>query len=273
MITRTMIIEELNNRGYVAEEATTIKNGIPKEGIMVKKDYTDRVAPNLCSEDFITRAENENLSVYDIVDEIEEIIRRCNNGFDVSSLSDKEYILSHIRLGLQATGTECIMKRPSCFEGLEEYLFIEEKSEKGHLTLKLRKELLQMADVAYNIAWSTAEKNSYKETTIQSLSSIVSDMMGVVFVTNEEAPIYVISNKSNYRGASNITDRKAIKKLADNIGIHEFIVIPSSIHECIIAPKPSEMEMEEFNNLVKEVNSTVLSPEDKLIDKVYTITV
>lgn len=45
--TREMLIEELNNRGFVAEEQTIVKNGIELSGITVKKSAEDRVAPTI----------------------------------------------------------------------------------------------------------------------------------------------------------------------------------------------------------------------------------
>ena len=273
MMTRTMIIEELNSRGYIAEEATAIKNGIRKEGITVKRNRTDRVAPNIYTDDFIEKAERENLSVSEVADEIENIVKHCNTNFDVSMFSDKDYVLSHIRLGLQATGTEDIVKRPSSFNGIEEYLYLEGSRGTEHFSVKVKKELLNNADVAFNIAWSMAEKNSHKETTIQPLFSMVANIIGEENpICNEFAPIYVVSNKSQFRGASGIVDRTALKELADNIGIHNFIVLPSSIHECILMPKDENTDMESLYKMVREVNSTVVSPEDKLIDAVFELT-
>ncbi len=273
MITRTMIIEELNSRGYFAEEATAIKNGISKDGITVKRNSTDRVAPNIYTDDFIEKAERESLSVSEIADEIERIVRQCDTNFDVSMFSDKDYVLSHIRLGLQATGTEDIVKRPSNFEGLEEYLYLEGSRGTEHFSVKVKKEILNNADVAFNIAWSRAEENSHKETTIQPLFSVIANMMGEENpICNEYAPIYVVSNKAQFRGASGITDHEALRKLADSIGIRDFVILPSSIHECILIPKDENTDLKSLYNMVKDVNSSVVSPEDKLIDAVFELT-
>ena len=273
-ITIEMIIEELNSRGYFAEKSSAIKNGICKEGITVKKNRTDKIAPNLYAEDFVGNAEREWLSVSEVVDEIERIVGQCNTDFDLSMFTNKDYVLSHIRLGLQATGTEDIVKRPSSFDGLEEYLYLEGNRENEHFSVKVKEEILKNAEVAFNIAWSMAEKNSHKETTIQPLFSVIANIIGEEQspICNEFAPIYVVSNKSKFRGASGIADRTALKELADNIGIHDFVVLPSSIHECILMPKDENTDIQSLYNMVCEVNSTVVSPEDKLIDRVYTLT-
>lgn len=270
MITRNEIIAEINNRGFVAQRTTAIKNGIEKEGITIKRSATDKVAPTLYTSDFVNDGYK---TAADIAEEMLAIYERCNMNFDLSIFSDRDYILSHIRIGLQAKGREEIVKRESeLFEDCEEYLYISGSRDNENFSVKLKKEMLINADVAFNIAWSMAEKNNHEETTIQPLFSIVSNIIGADAITDELAPIYVVSNKTNFRGASNITDRRAIKQLADNIGVHEFVILPSSIHECILVPKTEDTDMEVFENMVNEVNSTVVSPEDKLIDRVYTLT-
>lgn len=270
MITRNEIIAEINNRGFVAEATTAIKNGIVKDGITIKKSVADKVAATFYTSDYVN---DDSRTVEDIADEMLAIYNRCDMNFDLSMFSDRDYILSHIRIGLQAKGHEDIVKRESEFEGLETYLFIVGSRENENFSVKLKKEMLENANIAFNIAWSMAEKNNHEETTIQPLFSLVSNLLGADAVTDELAPIYVVSNKSSFRGASNITDRKAIKQLADNIGVHEFVILPSSIHECILVPKTEDTDLKVLENMVNEVNSTVVSPEDKLIDRVYSITV
>lgn len=271
MITRNEIIEVLNGRGYVAESTTAIKNGIKKDGIVLKRDKTDKIGITLYTKDFIEEAELMDKSTEDIADEMISIYKKSNMDFDIEMFSDKDFILSHIHTGLQASGTEVMVKRPSNFEGLEEYLYISGNRDGEHFSVKVREEFLKNAGIAFNIAWSMAEKNNHAETTIKPLLSVVAEITGEENITDELAPIYVISNKSNFRGASAIADRKAIKRLADNIGVHEFFILPSSIHECILVPKTEDSDISMYEKMVSEVNQTVVSPEDKLTDRVYIL--
>lgn len=84
--------------------------------------------------------------------------------------------------------------------------------------------------------------------------------------------MYVLSNKSNIKGASAMLDKKGIVELADRIGVHEFVLLPSSIHECILVPKTSDVDMEMFENMVKEVNATTVDPLERLVDRAYLLT-
>lgn len=266
MSKRNEIIAEINRMGFVAQATTAVKNGIEKEAISIRKHSDDKVAVNLYPIDFDGTAT-------EIAEEMIGIYQRSNCNFDLSAFSDKEYILSHIRLGLQAVGTEEIVKRPSNFEGLEEYLYLTGNRGEEHFSVKVKKEMLVNADVAFNVAWSMAEKNSHEETTIQPLMSVIANIIGEENICDEFSPIYVVSNTSNFRGASAIADRRALKQLADNIGIHSFYVLCSSIHECILVPQDGQTDISVYENMVKEVNgSGIVSPEDKLIDRAYVIT-
>ncbi|MBO5620479.1 MAG: hypothetical protein J5959_02480, partial [Butyrivibrio sp.] len=74
------------------------------------------------------------------------------------------------------------------------------------------------------------------------------------------------------KGASAMLDKEGIGELAERIGIHEFVLLPSSIHECILVPKVGEVDMEMFENMVREVNATTVDPLDKLVDRAYLLT-
>ena len=71
---------------------------------------------------------------------------------------------------------------------------------------------------------------------------------------------------------SAITYHEAIKELAENIGVNEFVILPSSIHECILMPKTAETDMDYLLSMVKEVNKTTVAPEERLIDAVFELT-
>lgn len=194
--------------------------------------------------------------------------------FDLSMFTDKDFILSHIRLGLQSTGTEQIVKRASSFDGLEEYLYLSGNRGEEHFSVKVKAEMLKNSEISFDIAWSMAEKNTYAETTIQPLFSFVANIIGEDNpITDEVAPIYVVSNKSQFRGAANITDHSNLKKLADNIGVHSFYIICSSIHECLLIGNDGNTDNSVYEKMCREVNDTVVSPEEVLTNTVYTLNI
>ena len=81
-------------------------------------------------------------------------------------------------------------------------------------------------------------------------------------------PMYVLSNESKVNGAIWMTSEEALDSISEKIG-GDFFLLPSSIHECIIVPRDG-FDERELQSLVKEVNSTQVSREDRLSDNVYS---
>ena len=76
----------------------------------------------------------------------------------------------------------------------------------------------------------------------------------------------VITNKYKMYGAGVIGDTDYLKTLHKEHG--DFYILPSSVHEIIIVPF-SNMDVEMMKNMVKEINTTQVKPEEVLSDNVY----
>ena len=271
-ITVNSIIEELTNRGFIVSEQTCIKNGIEKKGVSVKKTEEDRIAPTLYLEEIVRDAEEKNLFLSEVVDRLVSLVSK-EFTFDIDKLFSSDYIESHVRIGVQKEGTEDLLKRTSSFEGIEEYLYIADENEGEGFSIKLKPEMAKKAGLSESHLFEVAEKNNLEEFTAKPLMDIISQMIGGETIPEDEvAPMYVLSNKSNIKGASAMLDKKGIGELADRIGVHEFVLLPSSIHECILVPKVGGVDLEMFENMVKEVNATTVDPLERLVDRAYLLT-
>lgn len=271
-ITKDMIIEELKNRGFVVEERTTIKNGIEKEGLAVKATSEDQIGVTIYPADVDKNAERYRLSFSEAMEKIVLLIS-TKVSFNVEQFTDPDYIASHVHIGVQREGTEDIVKRKSDFEGLEEYLYLADDSNGEHFTTKVTPQLLESVGIFANELFETAERNNHEEFTAQSMEEVLSDMVGQEVPPCLEAPkMYVISNKRKFRGASAMLDKKGIGELADRIGVHEFILLPSSLHECILVPKTDDVGMDVYESMVKDVNESVVDEFDQLINRAYFLT-
>ena len=151
-ITVNAIVKELENRGYIVDEQTCIKNGIEVLGLAVKKNEDDKVVPTIYPEDIIREADERGLAVSEVVECLIPVIEQ-RPSIDIDRFTDREYLLSHVR-----------------------------------------------------------------------------------------------------------------------IGVHEFVLLPSSIHECILVPHTRESDLEMFENMVKEVNATTVDPLERLVDRAYLLT-
>ena len=85
----------------------------------------------------------------------------------------------------------------------------------------------------------------------------------------EDLPMYVITNKSLQYGASSILDQEFMKKTLEKLGSN-FYFIPSSIHELLLFPMTDITSVEEIENIIGEVNSTLVQDDELLSDHVYT---
>ena len=77
----------------------------------------------------------------------------------------------------------------------------------------------------------------------------------------------MITNSTKVFGAAALLDSDSMDKIQEQIG--EFYILPSSVHECILVPKTEEIDLATLENMVQEVNSTQVAPNEVLSDHVY----
>lgn len=79
--------------------------------------------------------------------------------------------------------------------------------------------------------------------------------------------MHVLSNGNCAYGASAICNMEVLKKIASELN-DDLIILPSSIHECIVEPK-GVMTLTECSELVREVNNEEVAPEEVLSNHAY----
>lgn len=84
----------------------------------------------------------------------------------------------------------------------------------------------------------------------------------------EERPMIILSNRYCCHGAACILYPGLLEELAQKAGKNLFI-LPSSIHEVILLPDTGEERPEELRELVREVNTSQVRPEEILSDSLY----
>ena len=78
-----------------------------------------------------------------------------------------------------------------------------------------------------------------------------------------------LTNASGIDGAAAITRPEILKGITDKMG--PVYVLPSSIHEVLIIPKSQAPDVESLKAMVREVNETVVRPEEQLSGNVYAV--
>lgn len=80
-------------------------------------------------------------------------------------------------------------------------------------------------------------------------------------------PMFCLTNENRMNGAGLILNEDIRRQLADFMKC-DFYILPSSIHEILVVPADGTMKLQELNSMVKEVNETQVSVEERLSDKV-----
>lgn len=106
---------------------------------------------------------------------------------------------------------------------------------------------------------------------VRSMVDVIGDMMGDEFQGDTELldiNMYVASNPNRNMGAGIIAYPDFMEQAAEMLN-GDFYVLPSSIHEVLLIVDNGEMCTSELEKMVREVNETMLSPEERLSDYVY----
>lgn len=127
------------------------------------------------------------------------------------------------------------------------------------------------------LAWENTER--VLPTSIKTMADTLREMLGadgmpeemieamIPQVPDGEPEMIIVSNESKVNGAVNIFLPETIDKVLERTNGQDFYILPSSVHEVICISgdfSPSELE-----DMVHEVNRTVLEDADYLSDSVY----
>lgn len=269
---REDIVRELVKRGYDAHMENVIKNGVVFKGIAIRDE--SMLAPVIYTEHLIEEAEANGISLSVVVDIVIERYKKSKDiKLSVDKFADCEFILHHAYIGMQKTSSESIEKRPCKLDGLEAFIYLRDRTESGEIySSKLSSSVLKMINLEVDKVWEQAMNNTFAETQIKSVMSMFAGMdIEVEKVKSDFPQLYVITNKVQYRGASAILDREALREFGKQHGVGKLVVLPSSIHEMLIVPYDEDMNMDDLSCMVKDVNAQIVEPEERLTDKAYLI--
>lgn len=149
------------------------------------------------------------------------------------------------------------------------YIDIDVQNKDARGSISVREDHLKMTDLSQNAAFVLAFANLRKHVSAMSMESALFELTGED-IANEQSGsgLWVVSNTARNQGASAMFDEGTLGYL-ETIFSAPVVVLPSSIHEFIACPYIGEDELEHFLDVVKEINSTIVDPEELLTDNVY----
>ena len=181
-------------------------------------------------------------------------------------------------LGLQRlTDDNYIRKNLSELDGIESYLYVRGNDEViGYrCSMKLTNTFLEKMKLKEDNVWKRAEANTNSETVLQSMEDLIYELTGTRLPdTISMIPMYVITNHIKHKGASAILNKKMLKEFGEKFHSDKVIVLPSSIHECILMPGTmikNEYDLPYLTEMVSEVNCMEVAPHEQLSDRAYIL--
>lgn len=267
-MTREMIIKELKARGYNAEAVESVKNGVVMEGISIRMNKA--ISPIIYTADIISYAERHRLSIAWVIDEILDIYNEHKDyEFNIDIVFSRNFLSQNTYIGFQKTSTENILRRESEFAGIEMYLYIRG----NEWNIKANKAILERANITEDTLWRCAMNNTVREAELVSMMKVICELQDIPYYEelDEESPMYVLTNKDKFRGASAILNKQLLVEFAEKYHASKLVVIPSSIHEMIIMPYTNELSIDDLKSFVANVNLTAVDPTEQLTDRVYVV--
>jgi hypothetical protein len=253
------------------EVITVVKNGIPFVGI--RKDVEDLGDKKLAANIYV----NEYAEAGKSVEEAAEIINETFNNlkapkFDFAGTENYEVAKKKLSLRLYKSGNQApdtVTVNAEKF-GFEDLVIIPEIiwDIDGETTGSscVNSDLLKTWGVTVEEVVADAISNSKENVVFKTLNGVMEDL------GRDDLPaipnVYVLTNKSAKNGASEVivyADELA-KKFPDG-----YYVLPSSVHEVIIADARCGVTKETLDGMVREVNANCVEPEDLLSDHAYFI--
>lgn len=261
---RNKIVEMLISRGYEADLRTIERNNVKLNAIVMGNGeirsviYIDEILSEQESDD-PDKIVNKIIDCYEKMDKLSSI--------EVDKIFSYDFIVKNITIALQQITSEEIAKRPTDFEGIEQYLMVQDDT----YCFSVREELLSKVGIDIDKAWKIAMDNLIANTILKPLNEELAEITENPLFFSDDCNITIISNTKRYKGAAAILNKSALRAYAENNKIDKFFIIPSSIHECLLVPGTEESNIEELTDMLRAINEKDVDDIDVLSNYVYEI--
>ena len=146
-------------------------------------------------------------------------------------------------------------------------IYVDDFSNKSELaSIPINCELAEKLGVTAEVLECLAKQNI--EPCIKDMADIIQEKMPNPLAYMERDQMYVISNVRGINGAASVLDDQFMDRVKDQIG-EDFYLLPSSVHEMICVKEAFAPDVEDLEAMIKEINNSTVSPEERLSDHAY----
>lgn len=240
-------------------------SAFPKEGNNGKK-----VSRIVYLEDFYQEYEDEQeYNLEGIVSEICSILTDFTSpGFNETDYTDIDKVKDKIIFELvnYEKNEKRLLDRPyiKIMDLAVIFAFVATDLERDFGVVHITNEIAKQFGLTRDEIWKFAKVNTPKllKADIMPMSSFVYDEKA----DNEE--MYIICNRKKTSGAGVILYDRILEELSSELE-SDLYILPSSVHETIVIRADKNKDVYALQEMVKNINNTVVSAEDILSDKVY----
>lgn len=202
----------------------------------------------------------------------------------VEAITDYEKMKSTLVMEVVSTETNAQMLEHLPHKELEDmsivYRFLISSDNEGRASVVINNNMMEQMGITPEQLHEDAMKNSpvIRPAVIQNMAEVMmelnhltpeeADMMGL---TMDDGPqmMYVATVPDKINGAGVLAYQDFMEQASERIGGGDFYILPSSKHEVLIVPDKDFVQLDDLKAMVKEVNATEVSAQDKLTDSVY----
>ncbi len=153
------------------------------------------------------------------------------------------------------------------------YYIVLDRFNDGTAGIAVTNNLMECWNVTVEDLNSIAVKNLpvMEKSELKSISEVLSGICGedLTAMMLDDCGLYVLSNEHKMYGAAALMDVNMMAHIYEKFD-GEFFMIPSSVHEWIVLPKSlGLMDGNSLASMIREVNATQVSPEERLSDHAY----
>ncbi|MCH5262208.1 MAG: hypothetical protein J1F42_04780 [Lachnospiraceae bacterium] len=252
----------------------TKNNGVQLTGVVMMRK-SDKISPTIYLEEPY-RQYLAGVELQEIVDRIVELYREQMKDFnlDIDSFKEFEFVrdrIFHKMINYEKNRKllEDIPYIKWCDLAVVFYYAVEEKF-MGRASILIHNNHLVMWEQTVDELYRIAQHNMRQSMPelLMPMQNLVEEMTGVKLQQTDEIRMYVLTNRAKLNGASAMLYSDKIRELAEWLQ-SDLMILPSSVHEVLLLPDDHEQEYAFYRQMVEEVNTTQVDPEEILSYSLY----
>ena len=281
---KNSVIEKLGKEYQVTVCKSDKNNGVVCTGLRVQKNDCS-VAPLIYLDEHFRQYKNGNTTLSSIVKYVVKESRKKSPCVDIQQYLIYENIRKNVVYRLVNTeSNRDLLEDIPHLEFLDLSIIFRctvAQEDIGPASILIHNVHMKLWDITIQELYQDAVMNTprLEEYEIKSMTEVMREIMteensdgsgqdAYMEEFSDSVPLYVLSNKNRIEGAGCMLYPDLMKDFSDTIG-SSFYIIPSSVHESLLLPPKEDVQGGEIRNMIKEINDTQVSIEERLSYSLY----